>query len=179
MADRWEHKIHVITKQIGESPVYVVKPEIGVGPYRTLHRDLLLPCGFLPVQETNEPVSRAKATRKLRSRNQNPKDQSEYLDGPDSEASDSMDELYPVAPMPKFVTYGPFPLEGDHRQNPEVTSRAEVPTNDAQRFEPFSEVPDNETQAESQITTSGVDAVATPSRAQSTDHVVIEGSKAL
>ena len=34
-------------KQIGDSPVYVVAPKTSGGPERTLHRDLLLPCGFL------------------------------------------------------------------------------------------------------------------------------------
>ncbi len=34
-------------QQINESPVYVVKPLTTSGPEKTLHRDLLLPCGFL------------------------------------------------------------------------------------------------------------------------------------
>lgn len=29
LADRWEHKIHVVIEQIGESPMYKVKPETG------------------------------------------------------------------------------------------------------------------------------------------------------
>lgn len=53
LADRWEQKIHVV-RQIRDSPVYVVKPEAGEGPHRTLHRDLLLPCRFLPVTEIRE-----------------------------------------------------------------------------------------------------------------------------
>uniref|UniRef100_A0AAX7TV04 Integrase catalytic domain-containing protein n=1 Tax=Astatotilapia calliptera TaxID=8154 RepID=A0AAX7TV04_ASTCA len=51
ISDRWEQKVHVVVKRINDGPVYVVEPELGDGPKRTLHRDLLLPCGFLPVEE--------------------------------------------------------------------------------------------------------------------------------
>ena len=48
LADRWERGTYTVEKRMGDGPVYVVKPEKGGGPLRTLHRDLLLPCGFLP-----------------------------------------------------------------------------------------------------------------------------------
>lgn len=51
LSDRWEREIYVVVRKIKDSPVYVVKPETKEGPKRTLHRDLLLPCGFLPVVE--------------------------------------------------------------------------------------------------------------------------------
>ena len=51
LADRWEKEVHTVVKRMGDGPVYVVKQEQGEGPHRTLHRDLLLPCGFLPVAE--------------------------------------------------------------------------------------------------------------------------------
>jgi len=42
-------------KHINDSPVYVVAPVHSDGPERTLHRDLLLPCGFLaPSEEAEE-----------------------------------------------------------------------------------------------------------------------------
>lgn len=55
LADRWESTIYVVQKKAGEMPVYTVCPEGRDGPLRTLHRDLLLPCGFLPDDE-EEPV---------------------------------------------------------------------------------------------------------------------------
>ncbi|KAK0131569.1 hypothetical protein N1851_033744 [Merluccius polli] len=62
IADRWSETIYTVVKQIQDSPVYVVVPEHTRGPERVLHRDLLLPCGFLPsaVKEVhrNEPKSR-------------------------------------------------------------------------------------------------------------------------
>lgn len=47
LADKWEKDVYIVLKQAGEIPVYTVKPEGKDGPVRTLHRDLLLPCGFL------------------------------------------------------------------------------------------------------------------------------------
>lgn len=47
IADKWSKMVYRIVKQIDNSPVYVVAPVVSVGPERTLHRDLLLPCEFL------------------------------------------------------------------------------------------------------------------------------------
>uniref|UniRef100_A0A8P4K456 Gypsy retrotransposon integrase-like protein 1 n=1 Tax=Dicentrarchus labrax TaxID=13489 RepID=A0A8P4K456_DICLA len=48
LADKWESDIYVVVKQAGDLPVYTVRPENKESPLRTLHRDLLLPCGSLP-----------------------------------------------------------------------------------------------------------------------------------
>ena len=47
LADRWEPDVYVVQKKAGTLPVYTVKPETKDRPVRTLHRDLLLPCGYL------------------------------------------------------------------------------------------------------------------------------------
>ena len=48
----WEEQVHVVTERKHEdSPVYVIRPERGPGRTRVLHRNLLLPCDFLPVDE--------------------------------------------------------------------------------------------------------------------------------
>lgn len=55
IADRWESTVYVVVKQPNqEIAVYVVRPENGDGSERILHRDLLLPCGFLPVSPAVE-----------------------------------------------------------------------------------------------------------------------------
>ena len=47
----WEDEIHVVaSRKNADSPVYDVKPESGRGKTRTLHRNLLLPCDYLPVE---------------------------------------------------------------------------------------------------------------------------------
>ncbi|KAL6480097.1 hypothetical protein MHYP_G00111300 [Metynnis hypsauchen] len=48
----WEGKVHiVIERKYPYSPIYEVKPEDGLGRTRVLHRNLLLPCDFLPVEK--------------------------------------------------------------------------------------------------------------------------------
>lgn len=47
LADRWEPDVYIVQKKAGTLPVYTVKPEGKDRPVRTLHRDLLLPCGYL------------------------------------------------------------------------------------------------------------------------------------
>ncbi|KAE8299878.1 hypothetical protein D5F01_LYC02297 [Larimichthys crocea] len=56
LADKWEDDVYIVLRKAGDMPVYTVKPEGKDGPVRTLHRDLLLPCGFLSAAVTNEPV---------------------------------------------------------------------------------------------------------------------------
>lgn len=66
LSDKWEQDIFEVVKKSGDLPVYVVKPENKDGPIRTLHRDLLLPCGFLPVAEPSDeavPVPESRITR--------------------------------------------------------------------------------------------------------------------
>ena len=51
----WEDEIHVVIARKGEgSPVYDVRPESGQGQSRTLHRNLLLPCDYLPSKQWQE-----------------------------------------------------------------------------------------------------------------------------
>nr|XP_014349520.1 PREDICTED: uncharacterized protein K02A2.6-like [Latimeria chalumnae] len=49
LRDKWERAPHVVIKKQGELPVYVVCPETGAGE-RVLHRNLLTPCMFLPIE---------------------------------------------------------------------------------------------------------------------------------
>ena len=45
----WEQQMHVVVGQKGNLPVFKVRPEGRTGKPRVLHRNLLLPCDFLPV----------------------------------------------------------------------------------------------------------------------------------
>ena len=66
LADKWESDVYVVVKQAGDLPVYILRPESKEGPLRTLHRDLLLPCGSLPlsVEKPDLPKARRPRTRK-------------------------------------------------------------------------------------------------------------------
>ena len=51
LRNHWEEHIHVVIRQVGKDiPVYEVKPEQGKGRLRILHRNLLLPCDYLPLE---------------------------------------------------------------------------------------------------------------------------------
>lgn len=69
ISDKWEQDIYVVVDQAGDLPVYTVKPERCDGPKRTLHRDLLLPCGFLPDVDA-EPTSEASPVSRPKTRQQ-------------------------------------------------------------------------------------------------------------
>lgn len=83
LANRWEEDVYIVLRQAGDIPVYTVKPEGKDGPVRTLHRDLLLPCGFLPATMTDQPVKQT-PVRRPRTR-QSPITESEEDDYSDSE----------------------------------------------------------------------------------------------
>lgn len=63
LADKWEGTVHVVVNRRADLPVYTVKPENQDGPLRTLHRDLLLPCGFLSLEADPPAVSNKPRTR--------------------------------------------------------------------------------------------------------------------
>ena len=72
----WENYIHVVVRRKGpDSPVYEVKAETNGTKIRVLHRNLLLPCNYLPVEEPRtdpaRTMSRPVSPRQLRKR-QNP-----------------------------------------------------------------------------------------------------------
>lgn len=54
IADKWSQTVYNVVKNSSDSPVYVVASLTSEGPERTLHRDLLLPCGFLAPSESAE-----------------------------------------------------------------------------------------------------------------------------
>uniref|UniRef100_A0A669EDN0 Gypsy retrotransposon integrase-like protein 1 n=2 Tax=Oreochromis niloticus TaxID=8128 RepID=A0A669EDN0_ORENI len=56
LADKWESTMYRVVEKMEDLPVYVVQPMNGDGPIRTLHRDLLLPCGDLSEAEEVDQV---------------------------------------------------------------------------------------------------------------------------
>lgn len=60
LADKRESDVYVVFKRAGDPPVYKVRPETKPKPIRTLHKDLLLPCGYLP----NAPKSTQQSEKK-------------------------------------------------------------------------------------------------------------------
>lgn len=56
LADKWESTMYKVLERMGDLPVYKVQPLSGDGPVRTLHRDLLLPCGDLTEEGEEKPT---------------------------------------------------------------------------------------------------------------------------
>lgn len=108
LADRWEKAIHVVVRKMGDGPVYVVKQERGETPHRTLHRDLLLPCGFLPVEETDSEPEMNLPRRRLRPRDKTAQQtgDDDHVDG-EMSSSDEEEVCYPRQ-IPQISTRGPF-----------------------------------------------------------------------
>ena len=46
----WEEQIYTVIRQMGSLPVNEIQPEDQNGRRRTIHRNLLLPCNFLPME---------------------------------------------------------------------------------------------------------------------------------
>lgn len=136
LADKWEGDVYVVLKKAGDMPVYTVKPEGKNGPARTLHRDLLLPCGFLPAAMTSEPVTQL-PVRRPRTR-QCPASETE------EEEEDSDSEIVPT------LTFFPFhlpepddnvthllqnpPCEIIQSNGPNVSSAPVLPGSPARKF---------------------------------------------
>lgn len=72
LQDRWKSTLYVVVEKLPNLPVYRVKPEHGPGVVKTLHRDHLLPIGYmvrmsLPSDDTNlarRPVTRSRHAQK-------------------------------------------------------------------------------------------------------------------
>ena len=56
----WEEKVHEVVAINENSPVYSVKAKDGTGKVRVLHRNLLLPCDYLPLEKPPQPVTSSK-----------------------------------------------------------------------------------------------------------------------
>uniref|UniRef100_A0A9J8CSN7 Gypsy retrotransposon integrase-like protein 1 n=1 Tax=Cyprinus carpio carpio TaxID=630221 RepID=A0A9J8CSN7_CYPCA len=87
LADKWESDVYVVVRKVGDLPVYVVQPEGKNGPVRTLHRDLLRPCGFLSEIEELGPLN---VQRKPRTRSNSALEAAhqEHLTSDQSESDD-------------------------------------------------------------------------------------------
>nr|XP_055049769.1 uncharacterized protein LOC129435994 [Misgurnus anguillicaudatus] len=91
LADKWEPDVYVVLRKVEDIPVYTVQPEGRNGPVRTLHRDLLRPCGFIPASEDEESVP-PKACHRPRTRLQTG-NKAAYQEHVASSQSDSDDDL--------------------------------------------------------------------------------------
>lgn len=134
LADKWESEVYVVTKRADNLPVYTIRPETKDGPVRTLHRDLLLPCGFLPVPETVDsivpkPVSKSRTRSSL-----GEQEQEEFTVNSEmnDETSDSVFRNCPFKER-RFITFHDFPRQRDIL--PVVNPGSSLPVGDTEEIQ--------------------------------------------
>ena len=68
----WEEHIYEVESLVGNSGVvYNIKREDGIGPSKTVHRNLLMPCDQLPIEK--QPETKVKVERKTHRPSKNPR----------------------------------------------------------------------------------------------------------
>lgn len=125
LADKWEADVHIVVKRAGDLPVYTVRPENREGPTRTLHRDLLLSCSFLPMTAEEEPPQ-PKPVRRPRTRQTAGVSETEAADSSDMEDNDEIHWLTepPSESTPRFTAVHDCPnimREETTKTNPDVS----------------------------------------------------------
>ena len=118
LADRWSKVVYRVIRRISpDMPVYVVQPTDDSGPSKTLHRNMLLPCGFFPPDEkssigTERPQPKPRRKRPVRRPLVERID--DMADALDSDVSDDniyvlrsvhlcRDGLFPSIHLPRFL----------------------------------------------------------------------------
>lgn len=91
--------------------MYVVKPEKGSRLHHTLHRDLLLPCGFLPVDKIVEQGPHSGIARQMNLRSSKVKTKQAECDDSERDLGDEEDEVYLFEQPPQFATWGSYVQE--------------------------------------------------------------------
>ena len=136
----WEDQVYVVVRQKDGIPVYEVIPEKSqsTGKLRVLHRNLLMPCDFLPVS-TNDTRVTPKKLRKARARKRQPVSQPV----PAEEEESEFDFDYEVVPINEQqgnldcqvqTPAAPTPIEDTQVEEP-VDLQSEHANDDVQSME--------------------------------------------
>ena len=85
----WEPNVHKVLERVGDSPVYkIVSERDPSSKIRTLHRNLLLPCDELPLEDPKQSDQRQQRRKKETTRRAN------QVEPRQSDDSDSEDEIF-------------------------------------------------------------------------------------
>ena len=113
-----EEKVHEVVAINEDSPVYSVTAEDGTGKVRVLHRNLLLPCDYLPHENPPQPVTSSK-----QSSHSKKKSHETVIRGAEDESSDDEESL-PENFLPVMLAQD-LPLDIDYSTDVETRSLVE------------------------------------------------------
>lgn len=104
LRNHWEDTVHIVVRQVGKDmPIYELRPENGKGRSRVMHRNLLLPCDYLPIETEGLPIVKPK---KNNARPVKAKKDSEGSNEEDGEDDDYFMDMSPQVSVcvPRAVT---------------------------------------------------------------------------
>ena len=143
LRSHWEHDIHIVVGRKGAGPVYEVKPESHGGRSRVLHRNLLLPCDYLPADlpaSNRAPRQNPRSVGPLNGETNHT--QSEFYENEQCESEDECDEDLTLVPQ------WPEEHQEDHVQEESATpgedrpsATEEIVTSDADMVEQTDDSP--------------------------------------
>lgn len=141
----WEEQVYVVTeRKHNDSPVYVVQPEKGPGKTKTLHRNLLLPCDFLPVEREKQVEKKTEQRKGNRDRKRGSQEKQKERE-PDSSSEDESNWRFistqPTEPAVHVrsqlrVEAGEFQPQATQRDLRQGSGEEECPDEVGERMEP-------------------------------------------
>ncbi|CAI5692231.1 unnamed protein product [Oreochromis niloticus] len=142
LQDRWNSLPYIVIAKLPSLPVYLVKPERGTGIVRTVHRDHLLPIGYMvrmsaPSEKTARPKRPRTRAQQVRCENESQTQDLEHLSEDDWSSESEEQCVYYEPPLAfrdsveprskgaeqKEVVSLPDQMESDH---PSVHELSEV-----------------------------------------------------
>jgi hypothetical protein len=103
ISDRWENDTYIVLKKPNlDIPVYTVQKENGQGRIRTLHRNLLLPVGYIsqtPEEEKLKPIPKPRTRFQKKQRKHTPRSSDE------SSSSSSSEDDYTLVRQESTLPY--------------------------------------------------------------------------
>ncbi len=120
--------MYVVLKKAQNVPVYTVCPEGKDGPIRTLHRDLLLPCRFLPSVELEETILPSVCPKRLTKSLSGAQkaDETEHLNEEDDSDSESLCCFVPRESVEFVSRYIPPENSSCHLEGPPVADPVDL-----------------------------------------------------
>ncbi|CAI5657555.1 unnamed protein product [Oreochromis niloticus] len=142
LQDRWNSLPYIVIAKLPNLPVYCVKPERGTGIVRTVHRDHLLPIGYMvrmsaPSEKTVQPKRPRTRAQQVRCENESQTQDLEHLSEDDWSSESEEQCVYYEPPLAFRDSVEP---QSEGVEQKEVVSLPDQMENDHPRVHKLSEV---------------------------------------